>query len=106
MTTLLPEYPWQIISTDLLELKGANFLLVVDYFSRYPEVLQLTSTTSAMVIKALQSVFAQHGIPEVVRSGNGPQYASQEFTEFASSFEFKHITSSPHYPQSNGQANS
>ncbi len=40
MTTPLPEYPWQIIGTDLFELKGANFLLVVDYFSRYPEVLQ------------------------------------------------------------------
>ena len=41
----LPEYPWQIVGTDLFELKGKNYLLTVDYFSRYPEVHELKSTT-------------------------------------------------------------
>ena len=41
--------------------------------------------------------------PETVRSDNGPQYLSKEFARFASSYEFKHITSSPRFPQSNGQ---
>ena len=77
---------------------------MVDYFSRYPEVVQLRSTTSGAVISHLKSVFARHGIPEVVRSDNGPQYASKEFSEFAQSYGFQHITSSPKYPQSNGQA--
>jgi len=56
-----------------------------------------------MVIAALKSVFARHGIPETLRSDNGPQYPSEEFTRFASSYGFFHITSSPRYPQSNGQ---
>ena len=46
MTSELPKYPWQVMGTDLFELNKANYLLVVDYFSRYPEVLQLMSTTS------------------------------------------------------------
>ena len=78
-------------------------MLTVDYFSRYPEVVQLTSTTSASVIAALKTIFARHGIPETVRSDNGPQFVSQEFAMFASSYSFSHVTSSPRFPQSNGQ---
>ena len=44
LTTLLPEYPWQVVGTDLFEKDGAHFLLTVDYFSRYPEVTRLTTT--------------------------------------------------------------
>ena len=104
MTSDLPKYPWQVVGTDLFELNRLNYLLVVDYFSRYPEVIQLTSTTSASVISPLKSVFARHGIPEIVRSDNGPQYSSSEFGSFASSYGFQQLTSSPRFPQSNGQA--
>ena len=95
MTSELPKYPWQVVATDLFELNKLNYLLVVDYFSRYPEVLQLTSTTSMSVISALKSVFSRHGIPEIVRSDIGPQYSSAEFMSFASSYGFHHLTSSP-----------
>ena len=74
LTTLLPEYPWQVVGTDLFEKDGAHFLLTVDCFSRYPEVARLTTTTSAAVIASMKAVFTRHGIPEVVRSDNGPQY--------------------------------
>ena len=76
----------------------------MDYFSRYPEVIRLTSTTSASVISAMKSVFSSHGIPSTIVSNNGPQYDSAEMKTFASLYEFKHITSSLHYPHSNGQA--
>ncbi len=104
ITTQLPEYPWQIVGTDLFEIDKTYYLLIVDYFSRYPEVFQLKSTTSTMVINVMKQVFSRHGIPEIVRSDNGPQYASLEFAEFSSSYDFQHITSSPKYPQSNGEA--
>ena len=39
----LPDSPWQVVGTDLFELKGAHYLLAVDYFSRYPELIKLTS---------------------------------------------------------------
>ena len=103
-STPLPSYPFHTVGTDLLELEGVHYLLTVDYFSRYPEVTKLTSTTSSSVISALKAVFSRHGIPEVVRSDNGPQYSSHEFTAFAKCYGFRHATSSPLYPQSNGQA--
>ena len=100
----LPEYPWQVVGTDMFEIKGGHYLIVVDYFSRYPEVLKMSTTTSGAVIHALKSVFSRHGIPEVIRSDNGPQYASNDFARFAESYGFHHSTSSPYYPRSNGQA--
>ena len=98
----LPTYPWQKVGADLFELKGANYLLVVDYYSRYPELVKLTSTTSPSIVKALKGIFARHGILEVLRSDNGPQFDSEAMTAFAPEYEFSHTTSSPRYPQSNG----
>ena len=94
--------PWQKVATDLFEWNGATYLLVVDYFSRYPEMCKLTSTTSTAAITHLKSIFARHGIPETVMSDNGPQYCSAEFKTFANAYGFHHITSSPHFAQSNG----
>lgn len=100
----IPERPWQVIGTDLFYLKGIQYLLVVDYFSRYVEVSPLLSSqTSPEIVRALKSVFARHGIPETVRSDNGPQYDAAVFAKFAKDWNFNHVTSSPKYAQSNGE---
>ena len=102
--TPVPDRPWQTLGTDLCYVKGRPYLVVVDYFSKYLEASPLSSLSSAETIRALKSIFARHGIPDVLRSDNGPQYDSAEFAKFAKDWEFKHTTSSPGYPQSNGEA--
>ena len=49
-------------------------------------------------------MFARYGIPEILRSDKGPQFSSQEFAQFAEKYQIEHVTSSPHFPASNGQA--
>ena len=101
----VPEGPWKTLGTDLFYLKGRTYLLVVDYFSRNVEVSPLlTSQKSSEAIRALKSIFARHGIPEILRSDNGPQFACTEFDQFSKEFAFTHITSSPKLPQANGEA--
>ncbi|XP_035799241.2 uncharacterized protein K02A2.6-like [Amphiprion ocellaris] len=100
----VPNRPWEKVGTDLFHYNGSEFLLCVDYFSKYPELMKLKDTNSRSVIVSMKSIFARHGIPDVVISDNGPQYASAEFQDFAESWEFKHVTSSPTHAQSNGQA--
>ena len=102
--TSLPEYPWQKVAADLFHLKGDEYLVIVGYFSRYPEVHKLRATTTQAVVGTLKTVFARHGIPETLRSDNGPQFSFQEFVKFANKYQFTHTTSSPHYPANNGQA--
>ena len=46
ISSTLPDYPWQRVGSDLFQLHRHTYLLVVDYYSRYPEVVKLTSTTS------------------------------------------------------------
>ena len=95
---------WQKVGTDLLEWKKKDYLLVVDYYSRFIEVSKLTSTTAASAITHLKSIFARHGIPQVVVSENGPQYSAAAFSEFSKEYGFTHYTSSPKFPQANGEA--
>ncbi|XP_033991872.1 uncharacterized protein K02A2.6-like [Trematomus bernacchii] len=104
ISTPLPDRPWKRIALDLCEHNKHNYLVISDYYSRYLEILQLPSTTSALVIQRLKTTFARFGIPEEVVSDNGPQFSSAEFRELAQRLDFRHITSSPHHPQGNGHA--
>ena len=58
--------------------------------------------TSASGISLMKQVFSEQGIPQVVRTNNGPQFSSREFSEFAATYGFQHVTSSSLYPRSNG----
>lgn len=100
----VPEYPFQIVATDLFTHKSREFLLIVDSYSGFFDFRLLKHTTSSEIINHLKSWFATHGIPEKLESDNGPQYNSKEFRQFASTWDFEHSTSSPKFPQSNGLA--
>ena len=52
-------------------------------------------------ISVLKELFSEHGIPETLRSDNGPQFANHMF---AKEWNFDHNTSSPRNPRSNDQA--
>ena len=78
--------------------------MVVDYYSRYPEVKQLTGTKSTDIVLALKGIFSRFGIPNVLVTDNGPQFVSEDFKNFSRTYQFMHVTSSPRHPQENGLA--
>lgn len=80
--------------------------MTVDYYSDFFEIDYLQGTTSRDVIYKVKAHFACHGIPDTVMSDNGPQFSSEEFKNFSKRWGFKHITSSPKHPQSNGMSES
>ena len=100
----VPEKPWQNIEADLFTLFGKNFLVVVDSTSNYPEVAKLEDLSSTNTTSHMKSIMARHGLPSVVVSDNGLQFSSREFRQFVKQYGFKHVTSSPEYPQSIGKA--
>ena len=91
----LPERPWFKVGTDLFTFGGKNYIITVDYYSNFIEMDQLHNTTSKTTINTLKKQFARHGITDILILDNGPQYSSDEFQQFVSHWELKHITSSP-----------
>lgn len=101
----LPTLPWSKVGTDLFELGGNNYMVMVDYYSNFIEVSPLhRDTKTSTVIKVLKENIARYGIMDVLISDNGPQFSSEEFKVFVSEYGIQHITSSPLHQQSNGLA--
>ncbi|KAL5017321.1 hypothetical protein ScPMuIL_006910 [Solemya velum] len=99
----IPNRPWEIVGTDLFEHDGSEWLIVADYYSKFPVIRKLPKPCpSSVVITYTQSIFAEYGIARRVISDNGPHYDSREYRQFASDWNFQHVTSSPRYPKSNG----
>ena len=97
----VPDRVWQKISADIFTLDGTDYLIVIDFYSHFPEIARLESKTASSVIIHLKSLFARYGIPEVLLSDNMP-FNSKPFHDFASDWNFNLVWSSPRFPQSNG----
>ena len=100
---LWPTRPWQRVHVDFAgPFQGKMFLLVVDAHSKWPEVVNMTTTSAQCTIEELRRMFASYGIPEQLVSDNGPQFVSGCFEEFMKMNGVKHIKCTPYHPSSNG----
>lgn len=104
MPTSLPERPWQRVSADFCDFEGKKYLVVCDSFSRWIEILNVSSTDTKSIVDKFKSIFVRYGNPDFLFTDNGPPYSSQAFSEFMRSIACTHTTSSPHFAQSNGSA--
>ena len=102
----VPLHPWHTLGSDLFYHKWLDILVVVDYFSKFLIGRKIPNSTSSAIIKELNLIFSEYGRPYLFCSDNGPCYTSEEFKTFLSDWKIEHWTSSPHYPQSNGLAES
>ncbi|XP_015265536.1 PREDICTED: uncharacterized protein K02A2.6-like [Gekko japonicus] len=97
--------PWSRLHMDFAgPVQGQMFLIIVDAWSKWLEVVQMNTTTSAAVIHALRRLFVTHGLPDTLVSDNGPQFVSDEFRQFLADNGIRQITAAPFHPASNGQA--
>nr|XP_040573884.1 uncharacterized protein K02A2.6-like [Lepeophtheirus salmonis] len=99
-----PLGPWKMVATDLFTYDQKYYVIVVDYYSRFIEVTELTNQRASAVIMELKRIFARHGVPEILVSDNGPCYSSQEFSRFAKEWGFEQRFSAPKQPHQNGLA--
>ena len=79
--TRMPKGPWELVHLDLYgPLPSGEYLqVVIDRYSRFPEVEIVRSTKESTVIPKLDKIFVVHGIPSVVMSDNGPPVNSDEY---------------------------
>ena len=72
----VPPHPWHMLGSDIFYFRRLDFLVVVDYFSKYLLVRKIANSTTSAVIKELGMIFFEFGKALVFRSDNGPCYAS------------------------------
>ena len=101
--TLTPECPWQHLGANFFTFDGFEYLVIINYYTKMPFIrkIPLSQCNAAKTTALPKEMFSEHGIPETVRSDNGPQFASHQFAKFAKEWN---TTSSPRNPRSNGQA--
>ena len=98
----IPMLPWHKVGADYFTVANQDYLLAVDYFSKYPEVIPVKSKLAYSTIKEMKAIFARHGIPNTVIADNMP-FHSKKFYQFPKEWNFTLIASSPRYPQYNVQ---
>ena len=101
------ERPFQFLDADIASHAGGKYLVIVDGFSGWRQVEHLgLHSSTAKVISALLKVFRHVGVPVALWSDGGPEFTSYQFRDFLRKWGVLHHTSSPHYPRSNGRAES
>ena len=99
----IPNKPWSVVGTDLFQFQGHQYLIIADYYTKYPVVRRLPlHTSSEVIIQTSKAIFAEYGIPDRIISDNGPQFDSAAYQNFSKQWGFAHYTTSPRRPQGNG----
>ena len=92
-----PERAWSHVHVDYAgPFEGLMFLIVVDAYSKWMEVVPVCNATSQSTIEKLRIVFATHGLPEMLVSDNGSVFTSAEFEQFTSRNSIRHVLTSPY----------
>ncbi|XP_064085372.1 uncharacterized protein LOC135200694 [Macrobrachium nipponense] len=99
----------EALNTDsnlvLYGVAGKSFLVVTERLSGWPVVVPCKgNTTASSTIWDFCRYFREVRVPLRLHTDGGPQFTSKEFADFTERWGVHHITSSPHYPQSNGHA--
>ncbi len=102
----LPPTPWHTTHMDFCGPfpSGEYLFVVMDAYSRFPEVDIVSSTSAASIIPKLDRMFAVHGIPAIICSDNGPPFTSHEIQQYMQENGIQHRRVTPLWPQANSEA--
>lgn len=106
MRTTLPSRAWDHLATDFLgPLPSGEYLFtIVDYYSRWLEIVVMTKTTNAdKVVKELDKLFTIYGLPMSIATDNGPQFLSDTFKRYMEENGITHRRITPLWPSANGE---
>jgi len=100
----LPSRPWEKIGADLFHFKGTVYLMIVDYYSRFPVIRRLNNMQASTVSAQFTSVLSEYGMPSTIQTDFGSQFVTQAFKESCQQSGISILFSSPYHHQTNGLA--
>ncbi|BHF74209.1 hypothetical protein SprV_0401729300 [Sparganum proliferum] len=87
-----PERPWSRVYMDFDgPLNGVSYLILVEAYSKWPDIAPLNPATASATIAFLRRIFIQHGLPEVLVSENDTQFTSSTFEDFCRQYNIQHL---------------
>jgi hypothetical protein len=104
--TTLPSRAWDHLAADCLGPlpSGEHLFTIVDYYSRWLEVVVMTKTTNAdKVVKELDKLFTIYGLPASIATDNGPHFLSDTFKRYMEENGIAHRRITPLWPSANGE---
>ena len=113
MPAVVSRHPWQHsnvpqnrVHIDYGEWKNYHLLVLIDSFSKWPEVKVVSTITTQMTMNVFSDIFETHGFPRILVSDNGPQFTFTEFADFLlqNNIIIVHYRSLPYHPSTNGLA--
>jgi len=99
----IPNEPYKKIACDILEHNSKSYLSVVDFYSKWIDLVKLKGKTARDVNTELIKLFATFGIPRIIVADNMP-FGSYETKQFAKKYDIIIKNTSPEYAQANGMA--
>lgn len=107
LTPYLLDAPLQMVAADYIGPMppGSPFshlLVIIDAYSRFPEVIPVLDLTAATLINCFRDYFARYGFPDSVLTDRGTQFMSTEFVSYLQRFGVKKLSTTAYHPSSNG----
>ncbi|BHF77390.1 hypothetical protein SprV_0602049500 [Sparganum proliferum] len=89
-----PDRSWSCVHIDFAgPLSGVSYIILVDAYSKWPEIAPLNPATASATIGFLRRIFSQVGLPEVLVSDTGSQFISSTFEDFCRQHSIQHLRS-------------
>lgn len=102
---MMPEKPWSRLHLDhAINFMGANWLVMIDAYSKYPCIAQTQSISTKTTVELLERDFAHFGYPHALVTDNAPTFTSGEFQSWCKERGITHLTGAPYHPATNGAA--
>lgn len=106
-------YPWPV-TCETFQRVHADYcgpflgkyyaLIVIDAYSRWPEVFLTSSPSAEFTQQALRKVFSHEGVPTALVTDNGTHFSAKSLEDWLKGLGCRHLFTAPRHPQSNGLA--
>jgi hypothetical protein len=100
--------PFYMIGVDLigplkLTRQGNKYILsIIDYYTKYAEAVALPNQEAETVVRALEQVFARHGMPSVLLTDQGRNFESHLVASMCQLFGIEKRRTTAYHPQTDG----